>query len=331
MLLVQLRFWLYFSAVHSAMRNVNLVLLASLALVSIVLFLSVNLRGNLQFVLELRVVKLVALVQVAVAVAISTIVFQTITTNRILTPSIMGMDALFVLIQTVLVFFLGGLGFAALNSTYKSLAEVILMSALACGLFLPILRHTTAMTLMLLGGIVLGVLFRSLSSLISRLIDPNDFAVVQSVSYADFNTIESNFLPPFLILTLVALLVCWKLRHVLDVFLLGRETAIGLGVNWELYAVGLLALIGALVAASTALVGPVTFLGLLVVALAERIVGTQRHSQMFIGACLVSITLLVGGQTLLSHVFYNAVPLGILIEFVGGIAFLYLLFSRMRA
>ncbi len=114
----------------------------------------------------------------------------------------------------------------------------------------------------------------------------------------------------------------------LDVFLLGRDTAIGLGVNWSLHAAGLLALIGALVATSTALVGPVTFLGLLVVALAERILGTQRHSQMLIGACLVSIILLVGGQTLLSHAFHNAVPLGILIEFVGGITFLFLLFSR---
>lgn len=310
------------------MLNGKLVLLTACAVVSIVLFFSINLRGDPRFALELRAVKFIALLQVAVSVALSTVVFQTITANRILTPSIMGMDALFVLLQTMLVFFLGAVGFVALNTSFKTVGEVVLMSALASALFLPLLRYRTSMTLLLLGGIVVGVLFRSLTTLIARLLDPNDFAVVQGVSYAEFNTIESQFLPHFVVLTLIVFLICWKSRHVLDVFLLGRDTAIGLGVNWNLHAAGLLALIGALVATSTALVGPVTFLGLLVVALAERILGTQRHGQMLIGACLVSIILLVGGQTLLSHAFHNAVPLGILIEFVGGITFLFLLFSR---
>jgi iron complex transport system permease protein len=310
------------------MLNGKLVLLTVCAMVSIVLFFGINLRGDPKFALELRAVKFIALLQVAVSVALSTVMFQTITANRILTPSIMGMDALFVLLQTVLVFVLGAVGFAALNTGFKTVGEVTLMSGLASALFLPLLRYRTSMTLLLLGGIVVGVLFRSLTSLIARLLDPNDFAVVQGVSYAEFNTIESQFLPHFAVLTLIVFLICWKSRHVLDVFLLGRDTAIGLGVNWSLYAAGLLALIGALVATSTALVGPVTFLGLLVVGLTERILGTQRHGQMLIAACLVSIILLVGGQTLLSHAFHNAVPLGILIEFVGGITFLCLLFSR---
>ena len=42
-----------------------------------------------------------------VAIAYSTVIFQTITHNRILTPSIMGLDSLYLLVQTVVIFFLG--------------------------------------------------------------------------------------------------------------------------------------------------------------------------------------------------------------------------------
>jgi len=305
-------------------------MLGCIAVVAVVLFMTVNLRGDLWFAMELRSVRLAALLQVAVSVALSTLVFQTITGNRILTPSIMGMDALYILIQTLLVFALGGLGYASLNPEAKFGLEVLLMAGLAWGLFLPLLRYSNALVLMLLGGIVLGVLFRSLSSLLARLIDPNDFAVVQSVSFADFNTVNADLLAPGLALTLAALIVCWRTRHRLDIVLLGKPTAIGLGVDWRVLAVVMLVMVGTLVAVSTAIVGPVTFLGLLVVALSRRIVGSDGHGPMIVGSCLVSIILLVGGQTLVGTYLGNALPLGVVIEFAGGIAFILMLFHGRR-
>lgn len=310
------------------MLDRRLVYLSLIAIATIVLFMTINVRGNWQFAMELRLERLLSLLQVSVSVALSTLVFQTITANRILTPSIMGMDALYVLLQTALVFILGGFGYAALNPAGKFTIEVVMMAGLACLLFLPLLRYSNALVLMLLGGIVVGVLFRSLSSLLSRLIDPNDFAIVQNVSYADFNTVNADLLMPCLVLTIIAAAICWRARHVLDVILLGKPTAIGLGVNWRGYSVVLLLLVGMLVAISTALAGPITFLGLLVVALGQRLAGTSKHSQTIITSILVAIILLVGGQTVLSHAFNNALPLGVLIEFIGGITFLFILFYR---
>ncbi|MDP3526118.1 MAG: iron chelate uptake ABC transporter family permease subunit, partial [Hoeflea sp.] len=208
--------------------------------------------------------------------------------------------------------------------------EVVLMAGLAWILFLPLLRYSHALVLVLLGGIVLGVLFRSLSSLLARLIDPNDFAVVQSVSYADFNTVNAELLLPGLALTLAALIVSWRARHRLDIVLLGMPTAIGLGIDWPVLAVGLMLMVGTLVAVSTAMVGPVTFLGLLVVALSRRIVGSDRHGPLIIGSVLVSIILLVGGQALVGSYLGNALPLGVVIEFAGGIAFVLMLFYARR-
>ncbi|WP_455274805.1 iron chelate uptake ABC transporter family permease subunit [Rhizobium herbae] len=312
------------------MLDRRLIILAAISLAAAIAFMTLGLRGNIAFVLQLRGLKLLALVQVAVSIAISTILFQTVTANRILTPSIMGLDALYLFGQTALVFLLGGLGYSNLNAGMKFSAEVLLMIALAMGLLWPLLRTRLDMNLMLLMGVTLGLLFRSLSALLSRLLDPNAFAIVQTASFANFNTLRADLTVLGTIVTLVAAVLCWRARHILDIIGLGRETAIGLGVHWTKAAAGLLLLVAVLVAVSTALVGPVAFFGLLVAALAERLMRTQRHALLLPAAALVAIIVLVGGQTLLQHGLGGASTLGVVIEFAGGLIFLMLLVLGSR-
>lgn len=312
------------------MLDRRLIILAAIALAAAVAFMTLGLRGNIAFVLELRGIKLLALIQVAVSIAISTVLFQTVTANRILTPSIMGLDALYLFGQTALVFFLGILGYSALNAGIKFGAEVLLMIALATLLLWPLLRTRVDMNLMLLMGVTLGLLFRSLSTLLSRLLDPNAVAIVQTASFANFNTLRADLTILGTIVTLGASILCWRARHLLDIIGLGRETAIGLGVHWTRAAAGLLLLVALLVAVSTALVGPVAFFGLLVAALAERLMRTQRHALLLPATALVAIIVLVGGQTLFQHALGGASTLGVVIEFGGGLLFLMLLIAGSR-
>jgi ABC-type enterochelin transport system, permease component len=95
-------------------RRVTL-LVALLAILSALAFMTVGVRGSWSFVLAHRGVRLAALVTVAYTIAVSTVLFQTLTGNRILTPAIMGFDALFLLLQTALVAVLGGAGASALD------------------------------------------------------------------------------------------------------------------------------------------------------------------------------------------------------------------------
>jgi iron complex transport system permease protein len=191
-------------------------------------FMFVGLRGNLALALELRAVRLLALVQVGVAIAVSTVVFQTVTANWILTPSIMGLDALYLSCPTALVFEFGELVFASLDPRLKFFGEVGLMTTLLA-LLLPMLRRRFNIGLHLLTGIVLPVLFRSLSTLLARLIDPNEFAVVQAASLADFNAVRSDLLAVGLAFTSIGLAIAWRARHVLDILALGADSAVGLG------------------------------------------------------------------------------------------------------
>ncbi|GLK80329.1 iron chelate uptake ABC transporter family permease subunit [Methylopila turkensis] len=304
--------------------------LAALALLATAAFLALNLRGDIGFALELRGARLLALVCVGVSIATSTIVFQTVTGNRILTPSVMGLDALYGFVQIGLVFALGGLGFATLDPRMKFAGETALMTAMALALFLPMLRARLDMTLMLLSGVVLGVLLRSLSSLLARVIDPNDFAIASGASFASFNAVRGDLLAVASLMTIAACVVVWRARHVLDVLALGQDASTALGVDWRRTVAGLLALVAALVAVSTALVGPMVFVGLLVVALAERVVNTRRHAVLLPAAALTAIVVLVGGQATLQHGLGGASALAIVVEFAGGLLFLALLFAESR-
>ncbi|RWO55934.1 iron chelate uptake ABC transporter family permease subunit [Mesorhizobium sp.] len=308
----------------------RLVIMAAVAVLVGVAFMTIGLRGDLAFVVELRAARLAAMVLVGVAVAVSTVVFQTVCANRIITPSIMGLDALYVFCQTALVFALSGFGVAGIDPRLHFLGNFTAMTSLALALFLPMLRQRFDLTLMLLTGVVLGVLFRSLTTLLARLLDPNDFAVLQGTVFASFNAVEPDLLLLAGLITVVGVAIAWRARHVLDVLALGTDTAIGLGVAWRGTAAGLLVVVAALVSASTALVGPMAFLGLLVVSLAERIVGTDRHAILLPAAALTAIIVLVGGQTILQHALGGEGSLGIVVEFVGGIVFLAILFAGGR-
>ena len=300
-----------------------LLALAALSVLAIVLFMTIRARGSWDFILPFRGRKVWGMLLTGYAVAVSTVLFQTITHNRILTPAIMGFDSLYQLVQTGLVFFLGGFAFATLDPRLRFGFDVIVMVGLATLLYRWLFSSTArSLHLLVLVGIVFGALFRSLSSLMQRLINPNDFAVLQDASFASFNAIDPTLLVVATVLIAGASLLLLPIFSRLDVLALGRETAISLGVDHQRTVSLLLAIIAVLVSVSTALVGPILFFGLLVANLAYVLIRDHRHALTLPAAVLLAIIALVGGQAILEHGFGYDTALAIIIEFAGGIVFL---------
>lgn len=310
------------------MAKAKLLLLGGLMVASVLAFMTIGARGNWDFIIPFRGIKVVALVTFAVSVSLSTVVFQTLTANRILTPSIMGFDALYVMLQTVLVFFLGGVGYAGIDALPKFLVESTLMTGAALLLFGLVLRGAHDLGRMVLTGLILGVFFRSITSLINRLIDPSEFAVVQQASFARFNSVNTDLTWICFGLTLAIFAWFMSIHKRLDVIALGRDTAIGLGLEYERESKKLLAAIAVLVSTSTALFGPVYFYGLLVVALSHRAMSTWRHLYLMPAAALLGAALLIASQTLFERVLSLQTSVSVVIEAIGGVVFLTLLFSR---
>lgn len=313
------------------LREYQVLALAFLALLLVsALFMTINKGQNdWSFLLPFRGRKLLALWVVAYAIGVSTLLFQTLTHNPILTPSILGFDSLYVLIQTVLVALFGGVLYAEVGSLVKFSGEVVVMMVGSLLLFRLLIRQGMEdLARMILIGVVFGVLFRSLSSLLQRMIDPEEFAIVQSATFAQFSVVNKKILGFALGICVLSAIFLWRERYRLDVFELGRAQAINLGVPYQQTMLWVLLWIAILVATATAMVGPVSFFGLLVCALANDLAPNRHHAlRLPLVFCLGGIAL-VGGQVVFEHVLGLKGVLSVVVEFLGGLMFLYLILRR---
>ncbi|MBY6003099.1 iron chelate uptake ABC transporter family permease subunit [Salipiger bermudensis] len=294
-------------------------------------FLAWQLRAPMGFILGLRAAKLGALVCVGAATGAATVLFQTVAGNRLLTPGLVGFDALFVLMQTLLVLLLGGVGAASLPAGPRFLMEVAALGVASVALFGLLLRRDARdITRMILTGIILGVLLRGLSSMVQRLMDPSDFAVVQQAMFASFGRVDPQQLAFSAVVLLAAMAVALRMAPALDVAGLGRDTARGLGLNHDRVVMTALLLMAAMVSVSTALVGPITFLGLLTASLARQVTGSHRHAVLLPAAAILGALILVAGQFLFERLLGSQSALAVIVEFFGGLVFLFLVLKRRR-
>lgn len=312
-------------------ERTRLVALGGLLVALVALYLGLGLRAPYGFILTLRLEKLAALLLVGAACGAATVIFQTLAANRLLTPGIVGFDALFIFLQTFLVLSLGGSGYVALPEAVKFLAETVVLTGAALLLFGLLLRRGADDILrMLLTGVVLGVLLRGLANFAQRLLDPNEFAVVQQATVASFTAVpvwKSSLAAGLLLAGLGAAMA---LAGRLDIAALGRTKARLLGLGHDRLTLVALAVVAMLVSVSTALVGPVVFLGLLAASLARALFGDHRHAALLPAAAMIGAAILVGGQTIFERVLGLQSALAVVVEFVGGLLFLVLVLRRPK-
>lgn len=313
-------------------RHKVLYILLLLVIVCSVLFLVYGLNPNsYQYALSRRIPKLIAIAMTGSGVAVSSVVFQTVTNNRILTPSVLGLDSLYNLFQTLIVFSLGSLNVALMGSNLNFLIAGGLMIVFSLFLFkMMFRRENTNLFFLLMIGMIFGTLFSSLSSFMQMVMDPNEFLIVQNKMFASFNNVKSSLLGISTIT--MGLTLFWVLKDAkkLDVIALGKEQAINLGIDYDRMVRKMLVAVAILVSVSTALVGPITFLGILVTNLAYQMIKDYRHSIVIPTSILLSLLALIGGQFLVERVFQFNTTIGVIINFVGGLYFIYILLKEER-
>lgn len=308
----------------------KLIFLSTLLGIGILLFLFLDLNTkSASYALSRRIPKVIAIVLTGSAIAYASLVFQTVTENRILTPSVLGLDALYVFIQTIIIFIVGSESMAKVDSRISFLLSVLLMVVFSVGILGLILKKVKGnIYLLLLVGIITGTLFRSGSSFIQVIIDPNEFLILQGSLFASFNNINTEVLALAAVLLSGAMVLGMTKLKELDVLSLGRDHAINLGINHKSLVDVILVIVAILISVSTALVGPITFLGILVTNLSREMLKTYKHKYLIIGAMLISSTALVYGQLLVERVFEFSTPISVIINFIGGFYFIYLLLKE---
>lgn len=313
------------------MKDKNkLIILAVVIGIACLLFVGMGLTpNNYQYFLSRRIPKVIAMMLTGGCIAFSSIIFQTITHNRILTPNVLGLDSVYVFIQTVIVFLLGSLSGFRAGSTGNFLITLGLMIGFSMVFYKVLFKKEMKNVMFLvLVGMIMGTLFSSLADAMQFLMDPNEFLMLQDSMFASFNTMRTQLIIPATLLVIVSVIYVRKDIRWLDALSLGREQAINLGVDYDRIVKKMLVVIAVMISVSTALVGPITFLGILVSNLARQMITTYKHSYLIAASVLVSMAALIVGQFLIERVLGYDIMLSMIINLVGGAYFLYLLLKE---
>lgn len=310
----------------------KLYILGALIVIFSALFLTVGVNfEHIDYVMSQRIPKLIAIVITGGCIAFSSIIFQTITNNNILTPSVLGLDSLYVLIQTVIVFLLGVESSFITNKSSNFLLSSSLMILASFVLYKKLFeRSNNNVFFLLLVGMIFGTLFKSMSTFMQVVIDPNEYAALQNSLYASFSNVNTEILMMSVLMIIAIIPFVYDELKMLDVISLGKDHAINLGVNYDKAVKKLIIVVAMLVSISTALVGPITFLGLLVVNVAKQLFKTYRHTYLISASILISILTLVVGQFLVERVFTFTTTISVIINFIGGLYFIYLLLKESK-
>lgn len=280
-------------------------------------------------VVRRRLVSLVAMIVAALCQSLSTVAFQSITNNKIITPSLLGFEALYSTIHTATVYFGGAaalLSFSGVGSFLLQIGIMVLLSLLLYGWLLS--GKYGNLQFMLLVGVIMGTGLRSVSSFMRRLLAPSEFDILQARLFGSVNNADADYFPVAIPLVLLAAFVLLAYSKRLNVLSLGKDVSISLGVNHQGSTIFTLVLVALLMSVSTALVGPLTFYGFLVASLTYQAARTYDHRYLFPMAMAIGFLIITAAYFVMNHIFNAQGVVSIIIEMFGGLAFLFVVLRK---
>jgi len=320
-------------------RTRYILLVAALVLASVGSTLGILLWGNtaapgsraFELIVGMRVDALIVIAVVAFCQAFATVSFQTATGNRIITPSIMGFEALYTVIQTATVFFLGAAGLTFFAGGAQFFLQAGAMVLFATLLYTWLLSgRLGSIHIMLLVGVVIGGGLGALSSFMQRVMDPNEFDLLTARLFGNIGNADTEILVYVIPVVAVAGLAVWLRARRMNLVALGADVSNNLGLNHRREVMVSLFLVAVLMSMTTSLIGPMTFLGFLVATLAYSATDTYDHRLVLPVAFLIGYAILSTAYFVLRHVFYAQGAVTVIIELVGGLVFLFVVMRKGR-
>lgn len=146
-----------------------------------------------RYAMRIRAPKLAVMLIVSIAIGGASIVFQSIINNTIVTPCLLGMNSLYTLIHTAVVFFAGSGSFLVVNANVSFAVDLVLMGFAATLIYGWLFQKTNHNVLyVLLIGTVLTSFFSSIQSTLTRVMDPNEYDSLLTTLVASFSNVNSE-------------------------------------------------------------------------------------------------------------------------------------------
>ena len=306
---------------------INIVIICSL----LYLFFGVNFQNEklFHYSMKIRNLKFIAMVITSFAIGGASIVFQSIINNTVVTPCLLGMNSLYMLIHTIVVFFFGSSSIIVINPNISFFIDMFFMGIIGTIVYSLIFEKMNYNILyIMLIGTVLSSFFLSIQKTLVRMMDPNEFDALLASLVPSFNNINTSIIFLSIVFLVFVIYFLRKELCMLDVLVLGKEQSINLGIDYDKCIKKLLLGVTLCIAIATAMVGPISFLGLIIANLSREYLKTYKHIYLILVSSLFGIIVLVGGQFIVERIYKYTIPINVFITIGGGIYFLYLLVRK---
>lgn len=311
--------------------RILLAILSVIVVLLIVMYLIIPTKNSTSissFILQRRLLKLLVIVIVSIAIPISTISFQTVVQNRFLTPGVLGIESLFVFIQSGLYYFESLLGL----NVEQSIFIYVVTIGVQIGLILLLMNVSKGLMLsnfkvLLLLTMAFSMLLRNASTFLQVLMDPNEFDKLQSSLYPSFQKMNAQpvMIGVAVILLGILLILLIKMRHQLDALHLGIDASIMLGINTKRLGKMVIVIVIIMTSLSTILVGPLQFLGFMIANLTYQLTKEYKHGVLWLFSAVLGLVIVLAAQLMVERVFLLTIPISVFIEGIGGVLYLFLL------
>ncbi len=312
------------------MKKKYLIILGLLIFSILYLFQGLD-KDTFSFFIGKRASKLILMVLVGTTIGIAAVLFQTITNNRILTPGVLGVDSIYMFFNLLLLYVAKDLSIFATHYYLYFFSVTALTLGSSYVLYKAIFgKENRKIDEIILIGVVFGTLLKGISSFLQIMLDPNQFSLLQDLSFASINNTDVRLI---YITAPILMLICFVVIrefHVLDIMLLGKDQSINLGIDYDKKVKLLFFIVIALTSITTALIGPLVFFGVAIVNIAREMVTSYKHKELVLFTSILGTFILILGQFIIERILDMAVPIGVLIGFFSGIYFFILLIKENK-
>lgn len=279
---------------------------------------------NFQILYSVRIPRVIGGVLAGMSLAVSGVILQTVMNNSLAGPNIIGVNSgagLFVLIIIIL--------FPHLYSLVPLAAFIGALATSMLVYFIALKTGASRLTIVLAGVAISSFLSAGIDVL--TIIFPD--SVVGASSFmigglAGITWSEINFVFVYIIFGVI--LACILSSH-LNILSLGDEIAFSLGLKVKLFRFIFICIASLLAGSAVSFAGLLGFIGLIVPHIARFIVGNDARILIPVSALLGSSFVLL--CDLLARVLFAPyeIPVGIIMSFLGGPFFIWLIFKQKRS
>ena len=270
-----------------------------------------------------RLPRTVACLLSGAALAVSGAVIQGVLGNKLASPSSIGVNSGAGLAVTICCAVGSISGWLIAGAAFfGALCSVLLVAVTAQ-------KIGASKTTVILGGVAVNSFLNAASEAVTTLVPE---AGVQSADFrvGGFSAVSYVRLIPAGVCIIIGLLLIFTLCNELDVISLGEDTAQGLGLSVKKMRTIFLCIAALLAGASVSFAGLLGFVGLLVPHIARKFV--TNESRRLLPFCAIAGAAFVTLCDLASRLLFQPyeIPVGILMSFLGGPFFLFLLLHKQK-